>query len=96
MISSAEEALLETEKCMYCGFCEPVCPTLPYGPHRGYGPRGRIQLIKILITGQEPSPETISSLYTCTLCAACIEKCPAKINIPRLVVYARSIIAGQN
>jgi len=88
--------LQETEKCMYCGFCEAVCPTIVHGPHRGYGPRGRIQLIKTLLTKGNPSKAIIDSIYTCTLCAACTEKCPAKISIVNLVVYARATIMREN
>ena len=96
MITSHEEALREAEKCMYCGFCEAVCPTIIHGPHRGYGPRGRIQLIKTILTRGNTSKAIIDSIYTCTLCAACIEKCPAKINIVDLIIYARSIITQEN
>jgi len=93
MLTSPEEAKREVEKCMYCGFCEALCPTLSYGPHRGYGPRGRIAIIKLLLeTSINPSKEAINSIYTCTLCAACIEKCPAKIKITDLVIYARALI----
>ncbi len=81
--------LEEAGRCIYCGFCEAVCPTLPLGPHRGYGPRGRVNLALQLAKGSQPSRATVESLYTCLLCAACHTKCPAQINIAGVVRAAR-------
>ncbi len=86
--------LEEAGKCAYCGFCEAVCPTLPYGRHRGYGPRGRVLLTAHLARGGKASPEVLSSIYTCLTCAACTLKCPAGIDIPALVRAARSLLVA--
>ncbi|MEB3860750.1 MAG: (Fe-S)-binding protein [Desulfurococcales archaeon] len=76
---------------MFCGFCEPVCPTLP-GEHRGYGPRGRVNLSLILARDGYTSRELEESIYTCLLCGACMEVCPSKIDIVGVVRASRSLL----
>jgi len=88
----AGELIAEASKCVYCGFCEPLCPTLRPGGHRGYGPRGRVNIALMLVNGYKGS-EVYSSLYTCLLCAACNTACPAKIDIVKVVRLARVIIS---
>lgn len=96
MITDAETRRLlleEANKCVYCGFCESVCPTLPLGPHRGYGPRGRVTLLKEwLADGSAPSAEALSSFYSCLLCNACSVVCPAHIRVGDLMRDARALI----
>jgi len=85
----------EAAKCMYCGFCEAVCPTRPLGPHRGWGPRGRVLLSLLIAGGTEPSRGVVESIYSCLLCRACHEKCPAGIDIAGVVRAARALHAGR-
>ncbi|MFP3228461.1 MAG: (Fe-S)-binding protein [Caldisphaera sp.] len=82
----------EVNRCMYCGFCESVCPTINLGPHRGYGPRGRVNLIKEVLENNIITGELLSSIYSCLLCDACYLICPAKIDIGRAVREVRSFI----
>jgi len=84
--------LEEAGKCMFCGFCEPACPTLPLGPHRGYGPRGRLA-IAAMVAGGLISDGALESLYTCLLCGACNEACPAGIDIVAAIREARAAAA---
>lgn len=82
----------ETNKCVFCGFCEPVCPTLNLGKHRGYGPRGRINIIRQLVYGGRPTIEDINSIFSCLLCKACDGKCPAKIKITDTIRLSRGLL----
>ncbi|MCE4600383.1 MAG: (Fe-S)-binding protein [Desulfurococcales archaeon] len=87
-----EYILAEAGKCMFCGFCEALCPTLPLGPHRGYGPRGRVNLALAIARGEAGyTGEAINSLYTCLLCEACHLKCPASLDIVGVVRAARAL-----
>ncbi|MCE4603941.1 MAG: 4Fe-4S dicluster domain-containing protein [Aeropyrum sp.] len=87
-----EFLIVETSKCIYCGFCEPVCPTLPHGRHRGYGPRGRVFIARLVALEDFYTDGDEESLYSCLLCGACNEVCPARIDIVRVVREARSLL----
>ena len=88
--------LEEAGRCAYCGFCEAACPTLRHGPHRGYGPRGRVEIARRLLEGlSKPTGEAVASLFTCLLCGACRVKCPLDVDVPLVVRGARSLyLAG--
>ncbi|AFZ70031.1 hypothetical protein Calag_0249 [Caldisphaera lagunensis DSM 15908] len=85
----------EVSKCVYCGFCEAVCPTINLGTHRGYGPRGRVNLIKDVLENKIITEEFLASIYSCLLCDACYIVCPAKIDTGRIVRDMRSIIRSE-
>ncbi len=85
----------EVNRCVYCGFCEAVCPTINLGPHRGYGPRGRVNLIKDFIENKKITTEFLASVFSCLLCDACLIVCPAKIDTGRIVRDVRSIIRNE-
>lgn len=86
--------LREASRCIYCGFCEPVCPTLPPGRHRGYGPRGRVNIARMIALEGRATREDELSIYSCLLCGACNEVCPARIDIVGVVRAARALMAG--
>jgi Fe-S oxidoreductase len=90
-----ERLIGETLKCAYCGFCDPACPTTGLGLHRGYTPRGRVRLAQLLAEGKvEPRGEVLASIYTCTLCGACLASCPAGIDIVEVVRLARILASA--
>ncbi len=82
-------ALREASRCLYCGFCEIVCPTLPHGPHRGYGPRGRLAVALQLLNNQGFSEEALASIYSCLTCRACTIKCPVSVDVAGVVRAVR-------
>ncbi len=86
-----DKLLKEARKCLYCGFCEAVCPTLPFGLHRGYGPRGRTVLVIEALSGRQISNEVLSSLYSCLGCGACRIKCPASIDVGALAQGVKAL-----
>ena len=81
----------EVSKCVYCGFCEAVCPTLHAGGHRGHGPRGRLRVIKSLLEDEKPTAQAMESIYTCLLCGACNLQCPVGIKIAEAIREARPL-----
>ena len=88
---------METEKCISCGFCESVCPTLSSSGYRSiYGARGRVILGKQLyddIKSNGHSNLKISdSFYSCLDCYACVYACPAEVNAGKVSELARQII----
>lgn len=76
--------------CIRCSACLNVCPV--YGQVGGHaygsvysGPIGAI--LTPMLTGTE---HTSSLPYASTLCGACYQACPVKIDIPRVLLHLRS------
>ncbi len=81
--------------CIRCSACLNICPvyerTGGHAYHSVYpGPIGAI------LTPQLIGIENASSLpYASTLCGACYEVCPVKINIPEVLIYLRGCVVRQ-
>ncbi|HOM98953.1 MAG TPA: LutB/LldF family L-lactate oxidation iron-sulfur protein [Acidobacteriota bacterium] len=85
----ADERKRETLACIRCGACLNVCPV--YGRIGGHayrtvyqGPVGAVLMPQLL--GPEQVPE---HPFASTLCEACRDICPVKIDIPRLLLELR-------
>lgn len=79
----------QTLNCIRCSACLNICPVYSRTGGHAYssvypGPIGAI------LTPQLLGIEQASSLpYASTLCGACYEVCPVKINIPEVLIYLR-------
>jgi L-lactate dehydrogenase complex protein LldF len=77
--------------CIRCSACMNVCPVYERAGGHAYGsvypgPIGAI--LSPLLTGVE-AEENNSLPYASSLCGACYEACPVKINIPDVLVHLR-------
>ena len=85
----AEEERRQTLHCIRCSACLNVCPVYArvgghaYGSHYP-GPIGAILSPQLLDT-----PEADSLPFASTLCGACYEVCPVKIDIPSVLLDLR-------
>ncbi len=91
----ADATSRQTLQCIRCGACQNTCPVYrqtgghAYGAVYG-GPIGAI------LTPQLFHMKHAQSLpYASSLCGACYEVCPVKINIPEVLVYLRSKVVDQ-
>ena len=91
----ADREARETLDCIRCGACLNACPVYrqtgghAYGSVYG-GPIGAI------LTPQLQSMEHSQTLpYASSLCGACYEVCPVKINIPEILVHLRNKVVEQ-
>lgn len=91
----ADATARQTLQCIRCGACQNACPVYrqtgghAYGSVYG-GPIGAI------LTPQLAALESGQSLpYASSLCGACYEVCPVKINIPEVLVYLRSQVVAR-
>jgi L-lactate dehydrogenase complex protein LldF len=85
----------QTLQCIRCGACQNTCPVYrqtgghAYGSVYG-GPIGAI------LTPQLMQMHHAQSLpYASSLCAACYEVCPVKINIPEVLIELRAQVVNQ-
>ncbi len=90
----ADEVGRAALRCIRCSACLNVCPVYertggrPYGPVHP-GPIGAILTPQLL--GVE-SAAAASLPYASTLCGACADVCPVKIDIPEVLVHLRGTV----
>ena len=89
----ADPELREALNCIRCGACLNACPVYrKVGGHSyGYvypGPIGAI--VTPMLTGL---PDAKDLPYASSLCGACREACPVRINIPRMLLALRRDVA---
>jgi L-lactate dehydrogenase complex protein LldF len=82
----------QTLKCIRCGACQNVCPVYRQTGGHAYrsvyaGPIGAI-----LTPQLEQLLEGASLPYASSLCGACYEVCPVKINIPEVLIHLRGAV----
>jgi L-lactate dehydrogenase complex protein LldF len=87
----ADPAGREALRCVHCSACSDVCPVFERAGPRPYGP-GRAGPIGAVLTPQirgVEAPLGASLPFASTLCGACGDVCPVKIDIPGLLVHLR-------
>lgn len=86
----ADEVGRQALRCIRCSACLNVCPVYERAGGHAYGsvypgPIGAV--LSPQLTGIE---DNASLPYASTLCGACYDACPVKINIPELLVHLRA------
>ncbi|SFS09964.1 L-lactate dehydrogenase complex protein LldF [Granulicella pectinivorans] len=85
----------QTLNCIRCGACQNACPVYKQTGGHAYGSvyAGPIGAI---LTPQLMNMEHAQTLpYASSLCGACYEVCPVKINIPEILVHLRSRVVEE-
>ncbi len=91
----ADEVGRQTLNCIRCGACQNACPVYRQTGGHAYGSvyAGPIGAI---LTPQLQGMEHAESLpFASSLCGACYEVCPVKINIPEVLVHLRSRVVAK-
>lgn len=77
-------------KCVMCGLCRAVCPSFLIDSRESDSPRGRIAMIRGVLTDRlAPSRTYRDRLDTCVSCLACEAVCPSKVPVASLIGAAR-------
>jgi L-lactate dehydrogenase complex protein LldF len=87
--------LREALYCLRCGACLNVCPVYrQIGGHAyGYTYPGPIG---ILLTAMLEGPASVKDLaHASSLCGACADACPVRIDIPRMLIELRKDVADK-
>jgi L-lactate dehydrogenase complex protein LldF len=89
----ADEVGRQALRCIRCSACLNVCPVYERVGGHAYGsvypgPIGAI--LNPLMKGVGEDPQTDSLPYASSLCGACFDVCPVRIDIPEVLVHLRS------
>ncbi len=81
----------DLELCMKCGFCASSCPVYQEERVESSLARGKNMMIRALVAGDLDFTSKFSEhLNKCTLCMTCTANCPARVQIPPVIIAARA------
>ena len=89
-------------RCIKCSACLNVCPVYERTGGRAYGspypgPIGAILTPQLRGIARGPVDEQTASLpYASSLCGACFDVCPVRIDIPEVLVHLRTQVVRQH
>ncbi len=81
--------------CMRCGMCQSVCPLYAQTGREADVARGKLALLDGLNRKLFEDPEGVSDrLNKCLLCGSCAANCPSGVDVMRIFLKARALLAG--
>src|SRR3989337_1535578 len=87
----------EINKCVLCGTCRGVCPTFDVARREPASARGKVALCDALLKKEiNISEGFIKHMTECVQCMACYESCPNDVNVPDIILAARTEIVKEN
>jgi L-lactate dehydrogenase complex protein LldF len=92
----ANELERETLQCIRCGACLNACPVYRETGGHAYGSIYSGPIGAILSPQLQQMQHSRSLPYASTLCGACYEVCPVKINIPEVLIHLRGQIVRED
>ena len=91
----ADEIGRQALNCIRCSACLNVCPVYERTGGHAYGSTYPGPIGAILTPMLTASTSAASLPYASSLCGACYEVCPVKINIPEVLVHLRGEVVRQ-
>ncbi|NLJ71415.1 MAG: heterodisulfide reductase subunit C [Syntrophomonadaceae bacterium] len=76
---------IDLNTCLECGKCSGGCSNTHI-----FDITAR-QVVKLIKMGEVDSLLKMDSLWTCVSCQLCVDRCPASIDIPRIMDYLREV-----
>jgi L-lactate dehydrogenase complex protein LldF len=92
----ADEEGRQTLNCIRCGACQNACPVYRQTGGHAYGSVYAGPIGAILTPQLQEMQHAQSLPYASSLCGACYEVCPVKINIPEVLIHLRNRVVKQN
>jgi L-lactate dehydrogenase complex protein LldF len=86
----------QTLHCIRCGACQNACPVYRQTGGHAYGSVYAGPIGAILTPQLQRMQHSQSLPYASSLCGACYEVCPVKINIPEVLIDLRNKVVKQN
>jgi len=86
----------EVIRCIRCGACQNVCPVFKELQAESTVARGRVKLIRGVISKDLDLTEGfIDKMSLCLMCKACVVNCPSGVKVDKLVEAARKEIVDK-
>ena len=85
----------ETLHCIRCAACQNACPVYRQTGGHAYGSVYAGPIGAILTPQLHRMEDSESLPYASSLCGACYEVCPVKINIPEVLIHLRSRVVAK-
>ena len=92
----ADEEARQTLNCIRCAACQNVCPVYRQTGGHAYGSVYAGPIGAILTPQLQEMQHAQSLPYASSLCGACYEVCPVKIDIPEVLIHLRNKVVKQN
>ncbi len=92
----ADEEGRQTLNCIRCGACQYACPVYRQTGGHAYGSVYAGPIGAILTPQLQEMHHAQTLPYASSLCGACYEVCPVKINIPEVLIHLRNKVVKQN
>jgi L-lactate dehydrogenase complex protein LldF len=86
----------QTLNCIRCGACQNACPVYRQTGGHAYGSVYAGPIGAILTPQLQQMHHAQTLPYASSLCGACYEVCPVKINIPEVLIHLRNQVVQQN
>ncbi|MDW5266197.1 MAG: LutB/LldF family L-lactate oxidation iron-sulfur protein [Edaphobacter sp.] len=86
----------QTLNCIRCGACQNACPVYRQTGGQAYGSVYAGPIGAILTPQLQEMHYAQSLPFASSLCGACYEVCPVKINIPEVLIHLRNKVVKQN
>lgn len=86
----------QTLNCIRCGACQNACPVYRQTGGQAYGSVYAGPIGAILTPQLQELHHAQSLPFASSLCGACYEVCPVKINIPEVLIHLRAKVVNQN
>ena len=92
----ADEEARQTLNCIRCAACQNACPVYRQTGGHAYGSVYAGPIGAILTPQLQEMHHAQSLPYASSLCGACLEVCPVKIDIPEVLIHLRNKVVKQN
>jgi len=92
----ADEEARQTLNCIRCAACQNACPVYRQTGGHAYGSVYAGPIGAILTPQLQEMHHAQSLPFASSLCGACYEVCPVKINIPEVLIHLRNKVVTQN
>ncbi len=87
----------DLDTCISCGLCLNDCPTYRVVGDEADSPRGRVQLIRMLVASEAaPATRLVEHLEACLVCRACETVCPSNVPFGRIMEGAREVLTERH